>query len=104
MSPVLVVGATRGLGASLTKQYAANPDITVYGTTRSKAGPEKGFPETVKWLPEVDLMDSKVGDHLVSLLGGSKPLSAVVRGPLYARADSYRALTPADHYGRLLFN
>ncbi|KAH9231024.1 hypothetical protein K456DRAFT_485036 [Colletotrichum gloeosporioides 23] len=78
MSPVLVVGATRGLGASLTKQYAAQSGTTVYGTTRSKAGPEKGFPESVKWLPEVDLMDSKVGDHLVSLLGGSKPLSAVI--------------------------
>lgn len=83
MSPVLIVGATRGLGASLTKQYAAQSGTTVYGTTRSKAGPEKGFPESVKWLPEVDLMNSKVGDHLVSLLGGSKPLSAVVGRPFH---------------------
>ncbi|KAL0937371.1 short chain dehydrogenase reductase family superfamily [Colletotrichum truncatum] len=78
MSPVLIVGATRGLGASLIKQYAAKSGTTVYGTTRSKAGPEKGFPESVKWLPEIDLMKSDVADHLVSLLGGSKPLSTVV--------------------------
>ncbi|TDZ21173.1 putative oxidoreductase [Colletotrichum orbiculare MAFF 240422] len=77
MSPILIVGATRGLGASLTKQYAERSGTTVYGTTRSEIGPD-GFPESVKWLPEVDLMDAKVGDHLVSLLGGSKPLSAVI--------------------------
>ena len=77
MSPVLVIGATRGLGASLTKQYAAQPGCTVYGTTRSAGAPD-GFPEHVKWLPGVDLMNSDVGDNLVTLLGGSQPLSAVV--------------------------
>ncbi|KZL66062.1 oxidoreductase [Colletotrichum incanum] len=77
MSPILIVGATRGLGASLTKQYAVDAGNTVYGTTRSKEGP-KDFPERVKWLPEIDLTDSKVGETIVSQLGGSKPLSTVI--------------------------
>lgn len=77
MSPVLVIGATRGLGAEITKAYANDTGSTVYGTTRSATAPT-GFPESVQWLPEVDLMQPTVGDHLVSLLGASKPLSAVV--------------------------
>ncbi|OLN96584.1 putative oxidoreductase [Colletotrichum chlorophyti] len=77
MSPILIVGATRGLGASLTKQYAADADNVVYGTTRSSDGPN-GFPESVKWIPGIDLTDSKVGDKLVRLLSGSRPLSTVI--------------------------
>lgn len=80
MSPVLIVGATRGLGASLTKKYAADGS-TVYGTTRSQDGP-KDFPDSIKWIPGIDLTDSKVGETLVRLLGGSKPLSTVVGCPL----------------------
>ncbi|WYZ39429.1 hypothetical protein EsH8_III_001343 [Colletotrichum jinshuiense] len=76
MSPVLIVGATRGLGASLTKKYAADGS-TVYGTTRSQDGP-KDFPDSIKWIPGIDLTDSKVGETLVRLLGGSKPLSTVI--------------------------
>lgn len=86
MSPVLVVGATRGLGASLAKQYASRPESTVYGTTRSEAAPS-GFPENIKWLPEVDLMNPAVGDSLVSLLGGSQPLSTVVRVAVCSNPD-----------------
>ncbi|KAK2026719.1 oxidoreductase [Colletotrichum zoysiae] len=77
MSPILVVGATRGLGASLAKKYAAKAGDTVYGTTRSEEGPE-GFPESVKWLREIDLTNDKVGETIVSQLRGSEPLSAVI--------------------------
>lgn len=76
MSPILIIGATRGLGGALTKLYASRSDSTVYGTTRSSAAPD-GFPTSVKWLPDVDLTQPSVGSHLVSLLGGSKPLAAV---------------------------
>ena len=76
MAPVLIVGATRGLGAELTKQYAKQGK-TVYGTARSEATP-KGFPDSVKWLPNVDLTKKDVGDTLVSLLGGAQPLESVV--------------------------
>lgn len=77
MSGVLIVGATRGLGASLARQYASRPDFAVYGTTRSSDGP-KDLPDSVTWLTGIDLMDSAVGDLLVSQLPSSYPLSTAV--------------------------
>ncbi|CAM1502250.1 Fc.00g042340.m01.CDS01 [Cosmosporella sp. VM-42] len=77
MSSILIVGATRGLGASLAKKYAAQEGTIVYGTTRSDKAPE-GFPEKIKWLPGVDLTAPGVGDLLVKLLGASQPLSTVL--------------------------
>ncbi|KAK3363425.1 oxidoreductase [Lasiosphaeria hispida] len=76
MSSILVVGATRGLGASITKQYAEK-GWSVYGTARTQNHPD-GFPDSVKWLPEVDLMKSDVGETIVSSLKDSKPLDLVV--------------------------
>ncbi|KAL2757714.1 hypothetical protein ACRALDRAFT_2051537 [Sodiomyces alcalophilus JCM 7366] len=80
MSGVLIVGATRGLGASLVKQYAANPDHRhVYGTTRASSAPGSDqFPKDVQWLTGVDLMNPTVGQHLVAQLDPSQPLSAVI--------------------------
>ncbi|KAH7037295.1 uncharacterized protein B0I36DRAFT_359013 [Microdochium trichocladiopsis] len=63
---VLVIGATRGLGAALVKQYASQASTHIYATTRRDKRPEGGFPENVKWLTGVDLMDSSVGDALVT--------------------------------------
>lgn len=80
MSPVLVIGATRSLGASLVRQYAARPGTVVYGTTRSSTTPS-GFPSDVKWLCGIDLMEPGVGDALAGQLGDSQPLSAVVGQP-----------------------
>ncbi|KAF4968366.1 hypothetical protein FSARC_4234 [Fusarium sarcochroum] len=77
MAVILIVGATRGLGASITKQYAEKGGNTVYGTTRSSEGP-KDFPADVKWLPDIDLTHSNVGEKLVSLLGSSQPLDTVI--------------------------
>lgn len=77
MASILIVGATRGLGASLVNQYANKSGNTVYGTTRSSEGPDN-FPDQVKWLPEIDLTQSDVGNKLASLLGASQPLDTVV--------------------------
>jgi len=77
--PVLIVGATRGLGLSLAKLYATGKQHDVYGTTRSDSpGPLDG----VKWLTGIDLMKPDVGDRLVQQLKGSKPLAAVVSSKL----------------------
>jgi hypothetical protein len=79
MSPtgVLIIGGTRGLGAEFVKQYAARQNEPVYTTTRSGSAPD-GFPTSVKWLPNIDLMKSGVGDAIVSSLDAGKPLSTVV--------------------------
>lgn len=86
MSTILVVGATRGLGASLVKQYAAQPGNIVYGTARSGTIPT-GFPEQVKWLNGVDLMSESVGDEIVKLLGGAKPLSTLVSATIEVQSS-----------------
>lgn len=78
MASVLIVGATRGLGASLTKQYAAQESNTVYATSRSSSGP-KDFPDSVHWVSNIDLTKPNVGDELVKQLEARKPLDIVVR-------------------------
>ncbi|KAK8102818.1 oxidoreductase [Apiospora sp. TS-2023a] len=77
MASVLIVGATRGLGASLTKQYASQPSTAVYATTRSGSGPQ-GFPDRVKWLPNIDLLKSDIGDSLAGQLKGQQLLDLVI--------------------------
>ncbi|KAM0275419.1 hypothetical protein ACHAPA_000281 [Fusarium lateritium] len=77
MAVILVVGATRGLGASITKQYAEKGGNTVYGTTRSSEGP-KNFPEEVKWLSDVDLTQPNVGEKLAGLFDPSQSIDIVV--------------------------
>ena len=77
MAVILVVGATRGLGASIVKQYAEQGGNTVYGTTRSSEGPED-FPTNIIWLSGIDLMQPNVGETLVSLLDSSRPIDSLV--------------------------
>lgn len=87
MSSVLVVGATRGLGASLVKQHVARGN-TVYGTMRSTSNPE-GFPTQVKWLPGIDLTDPQVGEKLVASLGAEpRPLAELVSDQRYETGAS----------------
>jgi NAD(P)-dependent dehydrogenase (short-subunit alcohol dehydrogenase family) len=76
MVRVLIVGATRGLGASLTKQYAAKESSTVFATTRSSI-PES-LAQSAKWLSGIDLQKPNVGDDLAAQLKGEKPLDLVV--------------------------
>lgn len=77
MVSTLIVGATRGLGASLTKKYAAQGSNTVYATSRSSSGP-KDFPKSIHWVSNIDLTKSNVGDELAKQLEGEKPLDIVV--------------------------
>jgi NAD(P)-dependent dehydrogenase (short-subunit alcohol dehydrogenase family) len=67
---VLIIGATRGLGASVANQYASQPDTTVFGTTRSPAGPKGGkLSEKIIWVPNIDVSEEGVGKNLVNQLG-----------------------------------
>ncbi|KAL5336102.1 hypothetical protein BJX70DRAFT_409993 [Aspergillus crustosus] len=73
---ILIVGATRGLGASLRTLYASNPSTHVFATTRSE---EKSDPESrVSWISNVDLTKPDVGQKLVSQLPSSTKLSSVI--------------------------
>lgn len=76
MVRALIVGATRGLGASIAKLYASQGANQVFTTARSTT--PKGFPENVKWISDIDLQKSNVGDEITSQLKGEKPLDVVV--------------------------
>ncbi|KAF7522203.1 hypothetical protein G7054_g12222 [Neopestalotiopsis clavispora] len=77
MPSALIVGGTRGLGAELVKQYASKGSGQVFGTTRSSSKPD-GFPDSVKWLSNLDLTKSTVADDLTKQLKGEKPLDTVI--------------------------
>ncbi|KAI9879572.1 MAG: hypothetical protein M1830_008106 [Pleopsidium flavum] len=64
MTNVLIVGATRGLGASLVKKYSSNGNV-VFATTRSQETP-KSTESKVTWIPSVDIASESAGLALVS--------------------------------------
>ncbi|KAG0646977.1 C-factor [Hyphodiscus hymeniophilus] len=70
MPNILIIGATRGLGASLANTYASHPSTTVFGTTRSAHGPKEGkMNEKIIWVPHIDVSEEGVGAKLVNQLG-----------------------------------
>jgi len=81
---VLIIGATRGLGASLANLYVSQGDASVYGTTRSKEVPEssekQNLDKGVKWLTGVDVSERDVGVKIVEGLkdAGESSLDVVV--------------------------
>jgi NAD(P)-dependent dehydrogenase (short-subunit alcohol dehydrogenase family) len=70
MPNILIIGATRGLGASLANQYAQQKDTTVYGTTRGTEAPgKKELDGRIVWVRSVDVSVRDVGERLVHQLG-----------------------------------
>jgi NAD(P)-dependent dehydrogenase (short-subunit alcohol dehydrogenase family) len=86
MSKILIIGATRGLGSSIAKQYAAKSGNVVYCTTRSCSGPQSSESPSIKWVPNIDVADPGIGKSLVSKLkdldaSEAKPFDIVVSIP-----------------------
>ena len=77
MPNILVVGATRGLGAALASYYAAQPHTTVYATHRAKEPPSKPSGSNIEWLGEIDLMKPTCGQDLTSALPKFTPINTV---------------------------
>ena len=73
MPTILIIGATRGLGASLANAYASQPNTTVYGTTRSATPPSSSekqkLDEKIVWVPNIDVSEEGCGRRLVNQLG-----------------------------------
>ena len=72
---VLVVGATRGLGASLGALYAKNTSNQVFATARS-AGPESK--SSIHWLTGIDMTNPDVGQEIVTQLPPSTKISTAI--------------------------
>ncbi|GLI72945.1 hypothetical protein PoHVEF18_001130 [Penicillium ochrochloron] len=73
---ILIVGATRGLGASLATLYSKNPTNHVFGTSRSCSPPSSQ--SDITWLKGIDVSASDVGQSLVSQIPASTKLSTVI--------------------------
>jgi NAD(P)-dependent dehydrogenase (short-subunit alcohol dehydrogenase family) len=85
MPSILIIGATRGLGASLANLYAEDPSNTVFGTTRSSSAPtSQSSNKNIIWLKDIDVSQASIGTRLVDQLGNvvdgkTKQLDIVVR-------------------------
>jgi len=88
MAAVLIVGATRGLGASLVKKYSTDGSA-VFATTRSQDTP-KSAESKVTWIPSIDVASESAGPALVSHI---KPkgvhLDTVIIAAGYFRTESF---------------
>lgn len=75
MPTVLIVGATRGLGLSLAKQYASSGN-TVYGTARS--GPPPQLSEDVKWIKNIDVSEEAAGASIANALPSGTKVDVLI--------------------------
>jgi len=87
MPNVLVVGASRGLGASLMKAYAAHGS-SVYATSRSATAPAST--EHVTYIPGIDVSEETAGQELVSHVHSSGvTLDIVIITAGYFRTETF---------------
>lgn len=70
MLNVLVVGASRGLGASLVKKYATENTGSVFATSRSTEPPKPI--QNVTFVTGIDICSPSAGSKLVSRLNELK--------------------------------
>ncbi|KAH7071729.1 hypothetical protein FB567DRAFT_584355 [Paraphoma chrysanthemicola] len=70
MPTILVVGATRGLGASIVKTYAANPDNRVLATARSSNPPANA--QNIAYISGIDIAEPDASSKLLQYLQSSK--------------------------------
>ena len=86
MPTILVVGATRGLGAELVKKYAANSENTVLATSRSKNSEPSG--KNIKWISGIDLAHEEAGSKLAASAKSYGPIDVVIITAGYFATES----------------
>ena len=87
MPNVLVIGATRGLGASFVKQYSGRGDY-VFGTARGDKAPESE--KNVEYIKGIDVSEESGGDTLAKALKPSgKQLDLVIMNAGYLATESF---------------
>jgi NAD(P)-dependent dehydrogenase (short-subunit alcohol dehydrogenase family) len=75
MKTVLIIGATRNLGAALAKEYAKQPNTIVYATARY-AKPLQ-YATNVHWIGGVDISQEKAGATLTLHYNNDFPIDIV---------------------------
>ena len=87
---ILILGATRGLGASLRKLYASKPSTkSVFATARASFPPESSTESRVSWIPNIDVSQPDVGQKLVSQLPPSTKISTAIISAGYFGFESF---------------
>ncbi|KAF2838614.1 NAD(P)-binding protein [Patellaria atrata CBS 101060] len=84
---ILIVGATRGLGASLTTLYADDPSTTVYATARSSAPDDS--PENVRWVSNLDIADPDAGPEITQAWASPDPVDICIITAGYFGLESF---------------
>jgi len=87
MPNILVVGATRGLGAALVSHYRCQPSTTVYATSRSSSPPSSPSASNIHWLTSIDLMSPSCGTDLTSSLKSTKIDTLYITAGYFATED-----------------
>ena len=88
MPNVLVVGATRGLGAALVSYYSQQPSTTVYATSRSSSTrSDSSKPNNVHWVTKIDLMSPSCGTKLASSLKSTRIDTLYITAGYFATED-----------------
>ena len=86
MPTVLVVGASRGLGLELVKQYAQYDGNKVLGTSRSE---NKQTTKNVKWISGIDIATKEAGTKLADACESSKPIDVVIITAGYFATETF---------------
>lgn len=85
MPNILIVGASRGLGAELTKQYSDRNDH-VYATARSDKHPPSS--PKITYIPNIDIAKEDAGSKLASAIG-KNGLDTVIITAGYFATESF---------------
>jgi short-subunit dehydrogenase len=89
MPNVLIVGATRGLGAELVKIYASDHSNNVYGTARSTSLPSSPTGSNIKWITGIDLTEQDCAQKLVEGLSSSIAIHILIVTAGYFGSESF---------------
>jgi short-subunit dehydrogenase len=82
MPSVLVVGATRGLGYQVAKQYAQR-EFSVMGTARS--GPPKDAHHDIHWISDIDVATEEAGKKIADGLKGHKQDVVIITAGVFKK-------------------
>lgn len=85
MSPILIVGASRGLGAELAKKYAAS-GTKVFATSRSEHSSDD---KNLTFISGIDIASQSAGPKLVEAIKPSGTLSTVIITAGYFGKESF---------------
>ena len=85
---ILIVGASRGLGASLTKFYAQDKDNHIFATSRTSSTAES--PEQITYVEGIDVASEDAGPSIVKRIKPSgKTLDVVIITAGYFATETF---------------